>query len=173
MDEWVFQYLWLKPAVSYWWTYLTAMFVHGGFWHITGNMIYLFLFGSCVEDLIGRVRYTIFYLLCGLAADFSQILVSPEHFNSDIPFGGASGAISGCIGGFLLLLAKSWIEFKFVIYFFFGFWTGNFRLPAWLVISFWFTSDIMDMFIARLDEFNVMAASTSPRTSAAWPSAWD
>src|ERR1700722_39043 len=154
VDEWVFQYLWLRPDKSYWWTYLTAMFVHGGFFHLAGNMVYLFIFGSCVEDLIGRVRYTIFYLLCGLAADFSQILLSAEHFNSDIPFGGASGAIAGCIGGFLLLLAKSWVDFKWVFFFFFRFWTGNLRLPAWLVIAFFFTSDIMDMFIARLDEFN-------------------
>src|SRR5215469_9017444 len=54
VQEWVYQYLWLTPNKSYWWTYLTSMFVHGGFLHIFGNMIYLFLFGSCVEDLMGR-----------------------------------------------------------------------------------------------------------------------
>ena len=161
VDEWVFQYLWLKPAASYWWTYITVMFVHGGFLHIAFNMIFLFVFGSCVEDLIGRVNYTIFYILCGLAADFSQILFSPEHFDSYIPFGGASGAISGCIGGFLLLLAKSWIDFKWVIFYFFGFWSGNFRLPSWLFISFWFSSDFMSMLLGRLEVHERHGAETA------------
>jgi membrane associated rhomboid family serine protease len=149
---WVYQYLWLTPAEGHWWAFLTSQFVHGGFFHLAGNMIYLFLFGACVEDIIGRTRFTIFYLLSGVAAAFSHILVSPEHFASDIPMGGASGAISGCIGGFLLLLAKHKIEFRWFIFFFFRFWSGVFRLPAWLVISFWFSEDVLDMVLTRLAE---------------------
>jgi membrane associated rhomboid family serine protease len=129
------------------------MFMHGGFFHLAGNMVYLFLFGSCVEDLIGRTRYTIFYLLCGVVADYSQILVSRDHFASPIPSGGASGAISGAIGGFLLLLAKSQIDFKWVFFLFFRFWAGNVKFPAWLVISFWFLSDITDLLEVRLRAF--------------------
>jgi membrane associated rhomboid family serine protease len=150
VDEWVYEHLWLIPEDSHWWTYLTHMFVHGGFFHVTGNMIYLYLFGSCVEDAIGRVRYVIFYLLCGVASAFAYILVSPDHFASGIPMGGASGAISGCIGGFLMLMAKTKIEFKWFIFFMFRFWNGEFMLPAWLVISFWFLGDVAGMVLSNL-----------------------
>jgi membrane associated rhomboid family serine protease len=149
VDEWVFGHLWLVPSEAHWWTYLTSQFVHEGFFHLLGNMIYLFLFGSCVEDMIGRWRFTIFYLLCGIIAAFSHVMVSPDHFSSDIPMGGASGAISGCIGGFLLLLAKARIDFKWILYFFFRFYNGDFALPAWLVISFWFLQDVGYMILAN------------------------
>ena len=147
---WAFQHLWLIPAQSYWWTYLTSMFVHGGFMHLLGNMVYLFLFGSCVEDLIGRWRYTIFYVLCGLASEFTNIAFSADHFASEIPLGGASGAISGCIGGFLLLLPRTRIEFKWFFWFWFRFWAGEFYLPAWLVIAGWFLRDFAGLMIAQL-----------------------
>jgi len=150
VDDWMFDHLWLIPKESAWWTYVTQMFVHEGFWHLTGNMIYLYLFGSCVEDMIGRVRYVIFYLLSGIAAAFAYILFSPEHFASENPMGGASGAISACIGGFLMLMATTKIEFKWFLFFMFRFWNGEFMLPAWLVISFWFLGDIAGMFITNL-----------------------
>src|SRR5271163_2814163 len=110
--EWSFLHLWLIPDNAVWWTYLTSMFVHGGFFHLLGNMIFLFLFGSCVEDIIGRLRFTVFYLVCGLVAEFAYIGMIPDHFASAIPMGGASGAISGCIGGFMLLLLRTHIDFK-------------------------------------------------------------
>ena len=100
--EWTVNNLWLIPAESHWWTYLSSLFVHEGFFHLAGNMVYLFLFGSCVEDVLGRPRFVTFYLFCGLVSEFSHIAIAPGHFGSDIPLGGASGAISGCIGGFLL-----------------------------------------------------------------------
>lgn len=152
VDNWVFENLWLIPSRSHWWTYLTSVFVHGGFFHLAGNMVYLFLFGACVEDTMGRLRFTIFYLLCGVAAGFAFIAVSPSHFASDIPLGGASGAISGCIGGFLLLLAKTKIEFKWVFFFWFRIWSGEFMLPAWLVISFWFLEDFVMMILTALGD---------------------
>src|SRR5579864_4735651 len=105
ITDWVMQNLWLIPAESHWWAYITYMFVHGGILHLVGNMIYLFLFGSCVEDIIGRIHFIFFYFVSGLIACFAYIAMSPGHFASEIPMGGASGAISGCIGGFLLLLA--------------------------------------------------------------------
>lgn len=144
-EEWVYENLWLIPAESHWWTYVTSVFVHGGFFHLAGNMVYLFLFGSCVEDLIGRLRYTIFYLLCGLGAALAYIAFSPEHFSSSIPMGGASGAISGCIGGYLLLRARAHIEFKWVFFFFLRIRHGEFTLPAWVAISFWFLEDLVRM----------------------------
>jgi membrane associated rhomboid family serine protease len=149
---WVLQNLWLVPAQSHWWTYLTSIFVHEGFLHLAGNMVYLFLFGSCVEDVIGRPRFVAFYLLTGLIAEFSYIAFCSGHFASSIPMGGASGAISGCIGGFLLLFLRTKIEFKWVFFFFFRFWHGEFFLPAWLVISFWFLSDLAGMLLAMDSE---------------------
>jgi membrane associated rhomboid family serine protease len=152
VEQWVYEYLWLTPGESHWWTYLTSQFVHGGIMHLAGNMVYLYLFGACVEDTIGRVRFTIFYLLCGVAAAFAHVLVTPDHFASEMPMGGASGAISGCIGGFLLLLAGTRIEFKWAVFFFFRLWNGEFMLPAWLVISFWFLEDLVMMILTALGD---------------------
>jgi len=150
-DEWILNHLWLKPSESVWYTYITSLFVHAGFLHLLGNMIYLFLFGSCVEDIIGRWAFIAFYLLGGLAADFSHIAVTPEHFASDMPLGGASGAVSACIGGFLLLLHRTKIEFRWVV-FVFRVLTGVFWLPAWLVISFWFLKDLFFAIVSATTE---------------------
>jgi membrane associated rhomboid family serine protease len=119
------------------------MFVHEGFFHLFGNMIYLFLFGSCVEDALGRPKYIVFYIVGGLAAALVQIAGTPDHFTSDIPFGGASGAISACMGGFLLLFHKTKIKFWYFILFFFRVFTGEFELFSWLVVSFWFLKDLV------------------------------
>jgi len=151
-EAWVMSNLWLTPSLSHWWTYITSLFVHAGFFHLLGNMVYLFLFGSCVEDVIGRPRFIAFYLLCGMASELMYVGVAPGHFASEIPLGGASGAISGCIGAFLVLFLKTRIEFKWVIFFFFRLWNGEFFLPAWLVISFWFLSDLAGMALSIVAE---------------------
>jgi len=145
-DEWVYAHLWLIPAISYPWTYLTSMFVHAGFFHLFGNMIFLFLFGSCVEDMIGRFKFTIFYLIGGLVAELSYITVSSGHFSSEIPMGGASGAISTCMGMYLLLRAGADIEFKYFFWFFY-IRAGEFEIPAWVAIGFWFLSDVVGMVV--------------------------
>ncbi len=140
---WEMEHLWLIPSQSHWWTYFTSMFVHADIWHLLGNMMYLFLFGSCLEDQIGRLRFTLFYLAAGLFSAFAYIMATPAGFSSDIPLGGASGAISACIGGFVLFFWKSKIEFRYLALLFFRFFSGEFFLPAWLVISFWFGSDLL------------------------------
>jgi len=145
--DWVIDNLWLIPAESHWWTYFTSLFVHAGFFHLAGNMVYLFLFGACIEDIIGRPRFIVFYLLCGLASELAHVAISAGHFASQIPLGGASGAISGCIGGFLLVLARTKIEFKWVFFLWFRIWSGEFFLPAWVVISFWFLQDLVMMLL--------------------------
>ena len=143
-DVWISAHLWLIPAKSYVWTYLTSMFVHAGFFHLLGNMIFLFLFGACVEDLIGRLRFALFYLVAGLAAELVYIAMSPEHFVSVIPMGGASGAISGCMGMYLLLRAEADIEFKYFLWLFFIYVrAGEFEVPAWMAILFWFLKDLL------------------------------
>ncbi len=114
----VITHLWLIPAQSYLWTYLTSMFVHAGIFHLLGNMLFLFLFGSCVEDMIGRLRFLSFYLVAGLVAEIVFVAMTPEHFSSEIPMGGASGAIMGCQGMYLLLRANAEIEFKYFIWIF-------------------------------------------------------
>jgi membrane associated rhomboid family serine protease len=143
-DDWITQHLWLIPAKSFLWMYLTSMFVHAGIFHLLGNMIFLFLFGACVEDLIGRLRFAIFYLVSGLVAELVYIAMSPGHFTSPVPMGGASGAISGCMGMYLLLRAEADIEFKYFIWMFFVYVrAGEFEIPAWMAISFWFLKDLL------------------------------
>jgi membrane associated rhomboid family serine protease len=145
---WMRQNLWLTPDDAHWWTYITSLFVHAGFGHLAGNMIYLFLFGACVEDIIGRLRFTIFYFLCGLASTLTYIISVHGREIAHIPLGGASGAISGCIGGFLLLLMKRKINFRWFIYLWVRVWNGEFLLPAWLVISFWFLENLFYMILS-------------------------
>lgn len=141
---WIIRHLWLIPAKSILWTYLTSMFVHAGFFHLLGNMIFLFLFGCCVEDMIGRLRFLVYYLVGGLVAELTYIAICPGNFVSEIPMGGASGAISTCMGIYVLLRANADIEFKYFYFFlFFGrAGNGDFSLPAWMAISFWFLKDL-------------------------------
>ncbi|HWY30156.1 MAG TPA: rhomboid family intramembrane serine protease [Candidatus Acidoferrum sp.] len=140
---WVVTHLWLIPAQSYFWTYLTSMFVHAGIFHLLGNMLFLFLFGSCVEDMIGRLRFLIFYLVAGLVAEIAFIAMIPEHFSSEIPMGGASGAIMGCQGMYLLLRANAEIEFKYFIWLFVYVRAGEFEIPAWGAIIFYFATNLL------------------------------
>lgn len=139
---WIYVHLWLIPALSTWHTYLTSMFVHAGFFHLLGNMLYLFLFGCCVEDMIGRWRFTTLYLLSGFVAELAYITGTPEHFASEIPMGGASAAISACMGAYLLLRAKVDIDFKYFGFIFLRVFNGEFSLPAWVAITFWFMKDV-------------------------------
>ncbi len=146
-NGWVVQNLWLIPAQSCWWTYLTSTFVHAGILHLAGNMIFLFLFGCCVEDLIGRVRFAFMYLAGGIIAALAYIAFSPGHFDSEIPMGGASGAISACMGMYLLLRADAEIEFKYFLWLFVFVRAGEFELPAWVAITFWFVKDLFWMIV--------------------------
>lgn len=150
-DDWIMQHLWLVPAQSDLWMYLTSMFVHAGIFHLLGNMIFLFLFGSCVEDIIGRLRFAIFYLVSGLVAEFVFIAMIPEHFASIRPMGGASGAISGCMGMYLLLRADADIEFKYFFWFFFV-KAGEFEVPAWMAIVFYFAMDLIGAVVGMFSE---------------------
>lgn len=140
---WFFQVFGLVPADGRIHQWLTYMFVHGGFFHLLFNMLYLFLFGSCVEDIIGRVRYAIFYVVGGLLAAFSQIAFTASHFDSPIPIVGASGAISACMGAFVPLFAKTNIHFKYFLWIIFYIRVGEFSIKAWIVMSWWFLKDLV------------------------------
>jgi len=111
-------------------TILTSMFVHGGLFHLAGNMLYLWIFGDNVEDRLGRFRFLLFYLLSGLAAAAAQILSDPH---SQIPMVGASGAISGVLGAYLLLYPHA----RVVTLVFFGWFIRLIEIRALFVLGFW------------------------------------
>jgi len=110
---------------------LTSMFLHGSWMHLLGNMWFLWLFGNNVEDSMGRVRFVAFYLLTGLAAAIGQVVTNPS---SGIPMVGASGAISGVMGGYLLLYPNVRV-FTLVPL---GFFITSMALPAWVMLGYWF-----------------------------------
>jgi membrane associated rhomboid family serine protease len=114
-----------------WLTPLTSMFMHGGWGHVLGNMWFLHIFGNNVEDSMGRGRYLAFYLLVGLAAAFAQVAVEP---GSALPMVGASGAISGVMGAYVVLYPRVAVQVWFPPVF-------RFVLPAWAMLGVWFLLD--------------------------------
>jgi len=141
--RWEAYHLWLVPADCTWYAPLTSMFEHSGPFHLIGNMLFLFLFGSCVEDMIGRARFLIFYLLGGFIAEVVYIGMSPDHFQSVIPMCGASGAISACLGMYLMLRAGADIEIKYFFWLYVYIRAGEFEIPAWVAICFWFGEQLL------------------------------
>lgn len=107
-------------------TVFTAMFMHGGWMHLIGNMLYLWIFGDNVEDRLGHAKFLIFYILCGIAATFAQVLVDP---NSNIPNLGASGAIAGVLGAYLLMFPRGSVRVLMG--------RAIIPMPALIVIGFW------------------------------------
>jgi membrane associated rhomboid family serine protease len=115
----------------HWYTPLSSMFLHGSWLHIIGNMWFLWLFGNNVEDSMGHGRYLGFYLLCGLAAAAAQTFVSPS---SIVPMVGASGAISGVMGAYIVLYPRVRIHMLVVLIFF----ITRIVVPAYLMLGYWF-----------------------------------
>jgi len=109
---------------------LTHMFLHGGWMHLIGNMWFLWLFGNNVEDSMGRGRFLVFYLACGLAAALGQVAISPR---SGIPMVGASGAISGVMGAYLVLYPR--VRVHCLV--FLAFFVTSISLPAWTMLLYW------------------------------------
>lgn len=110
---------------------ITSLFLHGGWVHLLGNMLYLWVFGDNVEDKLGRGRYIVFYLMCGLSASLLHVYVDPT---SALPTVGASGAISGVLGAYLLLFPKARVVTLIPIFFF----IQIAELPALAVLGLWF-----------------------------------
>jgi membrane associated rhomboid family serine protease len=115
---------------SAWYTLLTSMFMHGGWLHIIGNMWFLWIFGNNVEDSMGHGRYVAFYLICGVLAALAQIFVSPH---SAAPMIGASGAISGVMGAYLVLYPRVRVHTLL----FLGFFVTTIAVPAYLMLLYW------------------------------------
>jgi membrane associated rhomboid family serine protease len=127
ISEWAFTpSRFLANPSSQWPTLFTSMFMHAGWLHLGGNMLYLWIFGDNVEDRLGHATFAIFYFLCGIAATFAQLLVSP---GSHIPNLGASGAIAGVLGSYLLLFPQGRVRVLL----------GQrlTQMPALIVIGFW------------------------------------
>jgi len=121
-------------------TLLTSMFIHGGFLHIAGNMLYLWIFGNNIEDSTGRLRFTVFYLLCGVIAAYAHAYMNRD---SVAPMIGASGAISGVLGAYLMLYPRA----RVVTLVFFGFYVRMVEVPAMVVLGFWFLLQFVNAFL--------------------------
>jgi membrane associated rhomboid family serine protease len=119
------------PAAD-WPTVFSAMFMHGGWLHLGGNMLYLWIFGDNVEDVFGPVKFLLFYLVCGIAATFAQYYVMP---GSRIPNVGASGAIAGVLGGYLILFPRSRV--RVLVY------NQIVSMPALAVLGFWIVLQLL------------------------------
>ena len=125
--------------------FLTSMFLHGGFLHIIMNMWFLYIFGDNIEDRLGHIRYLIFYLFCGVAAGLIHLFT---NWNSNVPTIGASGAISGVMGAYLLLYPRSKILTLVFIFFFIQF----IEIPAFIFLGIWI---LLQLFSAGLRPSNV------------------
>jgi membrane associated rhomboid family serine protease len=135
-------------------TIFTSMFMHGGLFHVAGNMIYLWIFGDNVEDTLGHGRFLLFYLLSGMAAAAAQIVMNPD---SRVPMVGASGAVSGVLGAYLILFPYA----RVLVLLIFGFFFRIVRWPASIVLGFW----IVVQFLNGLITVSVAAGGAAGGTA--------
>ncbi len=121
----------LVPARFEWADVLTGIFLHGGWMHLIGNMWFLWIYGDNVEEILGHARYLVFYLLCGFAASFLQILF---HMESRVPMIGASGAIAGVMGAYIVKFPHSRITTLVPVFVF----LTTMEIPAYIILAYWF-----------------------------------
>jgi membrane associated rhomboid family serine protease len=124
----------LRPAYFHAENLITHMFLHAGWLHLLGNMLFLWVFGDNVEDILGHAKYLVFYLLCGVTAGLAQVMIDP---GSRIPMVGASGAIAGVMGAYLVKFPRS--EVKMFGWFILIF---TFDVPAWAMLVYWFAMQL-------------------------------
>lgn len=138
----------LVPAEADAVTFLTSMFLHGGIMHLGGNMLFLWIFGDNMEDQMGHVGFLLFYLAGGLGAATAQILSDPDSF---VPMVGASGAIAGVMGGYLLMFPRARVDVLLFLVIF----IRVFTIPAWIVLGVWFGLQIFQGSLAPTDQGGV------------------
>ena len=126
-------------------TVITSMFMHGGWMHLGGNMLYLWIFGNNVEDSMGHTKFILFYLICGVIAALSQAMLEPT---SEIPMIGASGAVSGVLGAYLLLYPHARVLVVLPIFVI----IKTFRIPAMYVLGGWFLMQIVSSLMSNAGE---------------------
>jgi len=127
-----------------WLTPLTSMFLHGGWMHIIGNMWFLYVFGDNVEDAMGRPRFALFYLFCGLTAAAAQVLANPS---SAVPMVGASGAIGGVMGAYAVLYPHARIDVLLI----FGFFVRVIPISALMMLGYWFLIQLVSGSVSNLE----------------------
>jgi len=125
-------------VIPAWASLITSMFLHGGFLHLGGNMLYLWIFGDNVEGSMGHGRFLVFYLLCGIAAGLSQAVMAP---NSPVPLIGASGGIAGILGAYLMLHPRANVRVFVWLFIFFR----RINVPAWLVLGGWLVLQFLSL----------------------------
>ena len=125
----------LSPQVAA--SFFTSMFLHGGLMHIASNMLYLWIFGNNVEDVMGRQRFVLFYLVCGIVATSAQVAMGP---NVRVPTIGASGAIAGVLGAYILMFPRARVDNILLL----GYFIRIIRLPAIIVLGFWFVLQLFN-----------------------------
>ncbi len=135
LDQFVMQYT-LIPADFSWLSVLTSMFLHGGWMHVIGNMLYLWIFGDNVEDRLGHARFLLFYLACGCGAALLQVVFNPS---SQVPMLGASGAIAGVMGAYFVLYPESRVLTAVFIFVFFDL----VEIPAIFFLGIWFVMQLL------------------------------
>ncbi|MFT6677028.1 MAG: membrane associated rhomboid family serine protease [Sulfitobacter sp.] len=127
---------------------LTSMFLHGGWMHLLGNMLFLWIFGDNIEDEMGHLRYLLFYLACGVIAGLTQVALEP---GSQVPMVGASGAIAGVMGAYLLLFPKAKVDILIIFVVFFRI----FPIPAWIMLALWFGAQFLGGLAAEANQGGV------------------
>lgn len=137
-------YLTQEPSLGSWMTPLTSMFLHGGWMHLLGNMWFLYVFGDNIEDALGRSRFLLFYVLSGLAAVAAQVAIDP---GAKVPMVGASGAIAGVLGGYLMLFPRARVVTVVPIFVLLQF----VELPAWVFLFVWFGLQLVYGFFSLAD----------------------
>ena len=135
---------WVSPTLSI----FTAMFMHGGLMHLLGNMLYLWIFGDNVEDRVGHARFVLFYLICGAVAALAQAV---PDMGSQVPMIGASGAISGVLGAYIVLYPRAnvLVLVPLIVVF------QTFRVPAWIVLGMWFIGQLANSLLAAPGQVGV------------------
>lgn len=127
-----------------WGGFVTSMFLHGGWMHLAGNMLFLWIFGDNMEDVLGHVRFLLFYLAGGVLAALGQVIAEPY---SPVPMVGASGAIAAVLGGYLLMFPRARVDVLLIIVIFFRI----FVIPAWVVLGVWAGFQLLGGFSAAQD----------------------
>lgn len=137
VDRWgvVPHFLLVEPSVGAWMTPVTSLFLHAGWAHLLWNMWFLHVFGDNIEDELGRGRFLLFYLLCGLGAVAAQVAIDPT---GRTPMVGASGAIAGVLGGYMMLHPRAPIVTLVLVFFV--------QLPAWIFLFVWFGLQLLEGF---------------------------
>lgn len=123
-------------------TVFTSMFLHGGLFHLAGNMLYLWIFGNNIEDAMGRFRFIVFYVICGMVAAVSHAMTDTRSL---VPMIGASGAISGVLGAYLLLYPQARVLTLFIL----GFFVRLIEVPAIIILGFWFVLQFLNALVTR------------------------